>query len=154
MHGYPRGFQRAIALVFTLLAVTGLALVPGLLFVRLGMENVAWHATGDTRTWLTGAHVFTGYAWMAMLGALWSRHMRNGWRVPHRRLSGTLQGFAALALVLSALVILYAGEDRTALVAALAHVAAAVLAAAVIVQHVVTAKSGVAERRSGMDRRY
>lgn len=150
MHGYPSGFPRVLAVTFTLLAVTGLALVPGVLVVRLAWENVPWHAAGDLRTAITGAHVFLGYAWILLLGALWSRHMRNGWRVRHRRPGGALQGVAALVLVLSALVVLYAGEDATALYGSLVHLAAALLATLAVVQHVRSAR----RHRRGDDRRH
>ncbi|MFZ5722396.1 MAG: hypothetical protein ACOY33_01925 [Pseudomonadota bacterium] len=153
MHGYPRGFPRTLAIAFAVLAASGLLLVPGLLYARLGQEDIAWRAAGELRLWLTGTHVFAGYLWVALLGALWSRHMRNGWLVPQRRLSGGAQAACALVLVLSALVVLYAGEDRTALVAALVHLAAGALATAVIVQHVASARRAPDERRSGLDRR-
>jgi hypothetical protein len=60
---------------------------------------------------------------MMLTGALWSLHMRAGWRKGRQRASGLLVSGCMLLLCVTAVLIYYLGDDTWGARAALTHLA-------------------------------
>lgn len=110
MKGYPRWTTK---LVFTTLfasVASGLLLLPTALALRQEWE-VPWHLSGSDRVWVAALHCLLGWGMLWLVGAVWSIHMRAGWRRRQHWRSGLLLVALCLLLVLSALALFYVGDD-------------------------------------------
>jgi hypothetical protein len=121
MKGYPRAFLPSLLIALLLVLVTGLLLVPTTLVMRLEMD-LAWRLPGDARILTAAFHAVLGFAVAMLLGALWSVHMRAGWRRRRHRISGTLSAVLLVLLAASAVGVYYLGEESAGVIAALAHI--------------------------------
>ncbi|NHZ79291.1 hypothetical protein F2P44_08380 [Massilia sp. CCM 8695] len=120
MKGYPAWFVRALLGALLLVFVSGCLLAPTTLVMRFEMA-LAWRLPGAGRVVTAAMHAATGFVLLMMLGALWSVHMRAGWRKRRQRGSGATLGIMLLLLAASAVAIYYAGEDALGSGAALVH---------------------------------
>jgi heme A synthase len=120
MRGYPPRFTQLLWAVCGLLLVSGLLLLPTTLQMRADIE-VPWRLPGDARIWTAALHTLGAFLMLALAGALWSIHMRAGWRRKRHRRSGATLVLIVLALLLSAVGVFYLGESRWADVAAGTH---------------------------------
>jgi hypothetical protein len=118
--GYPRRFLPALIATFIVLAVSGLLLVPTLLDVRFGWD-VVWRLSGSQRLWVAGLHSAMALAICGFAGALWSVHMRVGWRSRRHLHSGLWTLGLLVGTALTALGILYFGDERWSLSASAVH---------------------------------
>jgi len=125
MSGYPTWFRPALLGTLLLMLLSGLLLVPTTLVMRADL-SVAWRLPGSGRILCAALHAGAGFALMLFVGALWSLHMRSGWRRRQQRVSGLLVSALLLALVLSAIAVYYAGDESFAALAAWLHLGAGV----------------------------
>jgi hypothetical protein len=121
MKGYPRRFLSTLIVVFAALTVTGLLLVPTVLDLRFGFD-VIWRLSGGQRSWIGGLHTGTAFFFCCLAGAVWSIHMRVGWRSSRHVLSGVITVGLLGSTALSALGILYFGDQSWLVSASAAHV--------------------------------
>lgn len=120
MKGYPHWFLPALLGTTATIAVTGVLLAPGTLVTRADMD-LAWMLPADGRLATAALHAAAGFAVMLATGALFSIHMRAGWRKGRRRGSGATLGILMATLALSAVGVYYFGSETLAAAAALAH---------------------------------
>jgi hypothetical protein len=122
MKGYPRWFMSALVTGSGLLYATGLLLGPTTLEMRAAWAP-AWRLPADTRLGMAALHATLGLLMMVALGALWSVHMRAGWRKRRQRGSGLLLAAALLWLAITAVGVYYLADEFLANVAGLSHLA-------------------------------
>ncbi|MBA3695665.1 MAG: hypothetical protein H0W85_02600 [Methylotenera sp.] len=138
MRGYPKWFYRFLIFSFTLLTLTGFLLIPNALDMRLDWD-VSWHLPGAMRLAVVALHATIAFLVVSQLGALWSVHMRIGWR--HHKNLPTGLGLVAvlLGLVLTGLGIYYAGEDWS-VPASASHIIIGIFIPFVLVWHIMAAR--------------
>jgi len=123
MKGYPYGFVPALVGTLLLMFVTGVLLAPTTLVLRAELA-LPWRLPGSGRVLTAALHAAGGFALMLLLGALWSVHMRSGWRRRQQRASGVLLGTLLLVLAASAVAVYYLGDEALGTAAALVHLGA------------------------------
>lgn len=120
--------------VLLLVLLSGLLLAPTTLALRLE-THVPWMLPGGARVSVAALHATGSLLGLFMLGALWTVHMRSGWRRHLQRGSGGALVLALGALALSAIGVYYLGDEGWAMVAAVVHITVGLLAAGVLVWH-------------------
>ena len=128
MKGYPSGFVTALVGALLLMLVTGLLLAPTTLAMRADIA-LAWRLPGSGRVLTAALHAAGGFVLLLMVGALWSVHMRSGWRRHRQRTSGLLLGSLLLALAASAVAVYYVGEEALGAAVAIVHLGLGLLLA-------------------------
>jgi len=123
MKGYPKWFVPALIGTLLSMLVTGLLLAPTTLTLRTDLI-LPWRLSGSGRVVTAALHAAGGFALMLLVGALWSLHMRVGWRKRKQRASGLLVGVLLLTLAASAVAVYYLGDESTGAIAALFHLGA------------------------------
>lgn len=121
MKGYPRGFLTALIVTFLGLAVTGLLLIPTALDFRFGWD-VPWRLPGARRLQVEVLHSAAAFAICGFAGALWSVHMRAHWRGRRHLRSGLWTAGVLGVAAVTALGVLYAGDERWLVSASAAHI--------------------------------
>lgn len=134
MRGYPRWFYRILLLILLALLVTGLLLVPSALELRLEWE-VPWRLGGDVHIGTTALHALMAFLTATAMGALWSVHMRAGWRHGKNHRSGLMMVVLMALLLISAVGIYYLADDALSRVASVIHMAAGLLVPLLLVYH-------------------
>ncbi|MGB4812003.1 MAG: hypothetical protein WBP13_05930 [Methylophilaceae bacterium] len=120
MRGYPKWFYQFLIMSFLLLCISGFLLIPNALMFRLEWD-VTWIFPEEKRLWLVALHVLVGFISTLQLGALWSVHMRIGWRHHKNINSGIGMSLILLALILTGIGIYYLGETFS-VSASVAHI--------------------------------
>lgn len=120
MKGYPRRFLPGLVAVFATLAVSGLLLVPTMLDLRFGWD-VVWRLPGGHRLWVAALHSAAALALCGFAGALWSVHMRVGWRSRRHLISGLATAGLLGGTALTAVGVLYLGNEAWLLSASAVH---------------------------------
>jgi hypothetical protein len=120
MKGYPAWFVPLLVGGLGLMLVTGCLLAPTTLLLHADIA-LAWRLPGAGRVLAAALHTAGGFVLLLLLGALWSVHMRSGWHRRRQRRSGALLVLVLAALALTALGVLYLGEETLASAAALLH---------------------------------
>lgn len=88
MKGYPKWFSRRfITLLMSILFLSGLFLIPTTLENQLEIQ-VPWRLEPSSRILVAGTHALFAFIAIALLGALWSIHMRTEWKRGTNRVSG------------------------------------------------------------------
>jgi hypothetical protein len=121
MKGYPRGFLTALVATFLVLAVTGLLLIPTALDFRFAWD-VPWRLPGAQRLQVATLHSAAAFAICGLAGALWSVHMRAHWRGRRHLRSGLWTAGMLGGTAVSALGVLYLGDERCLVSASAAHI--------------------------------
>ena len=134
MTQYPRWFVPAVLALLLTVTLSGLALAPTTLAVRAEWD-VPWRLAGGSRVWIAATHSAAAFAMASVIGALWSVHMRSGWRRRRQRISGLLLGTSMAALALTAVGVYYIGDDRLSALAAYGHLVLGLLAVPVFLWH-------------------
>lgn len=120
MKGYPRWFVPLLVGALLLMLGTGLLLTPTTLALRTEFA-LPWRLPGPGRVLVAALHAAGGFMLLLVVGALWSVHMRSGWRRHRQRASGLLVGVLLLVLTASAIAVYYIGDETLGTVAALVH---------------------------------
>jgi hypothetical protein len=134
MSNYPRWFLPTLLGALLLIMTTGLLLAPTTLALRADWD-IAWRLTAPHRVAAAAAHAATGFFMMLLIGALWSLHMRSGWRRRKQRPSGLLLGVLLLGLALTAIGVYYLGDEALADWAAFMHLGLGLLFLGPMVWH-------------------
>jgi heme A synthase len=145
MRGYPGWFYSLLVMTVMILFATGCLLTPTMLDLRLEWE-MSWRLGGDQRIAVVALHAALSFLMFALLGALWSVHMRAGWR--HRKHWRSGLGMVALMIFLlaSAIGIYYFGDEQAATASAVSHLAAGSLAFLLFGYHAVIGYRPVVHR--------
>jgi heme A synthase len=122
MTNYPKWFLPGLLWTLLLMFATGLLLAPTTLAMRAELD-MGWRLPGAGRIAVAALHAAGGFALMLLMGALWSLHMRSGWRRRKHRVSGTAVGGVLVLLALTAVAVYYVGDDMLGRAAALTHLA-------------------------------
>jgi len=122
MRGYPPRFLSLLWTVCGAVLASGLLLLPTTLDLRFGWA-MPWRLPGDARLLTAAVHAGASFAMLLVAGALWSVHMRAGWRRGRQRKTGAVLVTLLAGLALSALGVYYLGESGIANGVALIHVA-------------------------------
>ena len=120
MKGYPGWFLRTLVAALLLVFVTGLLLAPTTLALR-GELDLPWRLPGSGRVLTAALHAAGSFALLLLMGALWSVHMRSGWRRRRQRASGLVLGLMLLVLAASAVAVYYLGDDTLGAVSSFLH---------------------------------
>ncbi len=139
MKGYPRGFRALVWTVCAALLATGLLLAPTTLEMRFGW-HMPWRLSGGARVGVAATHAALAFLLLFVVGALWSIHMRVGWRQRRQRKSGALLVSGLAGLLLSALGVYYLGDSSVADATALVHLLIGILLALPLGVHAVTGR--------------
>jgi len=118
--GYPRWFESVLVVSSVLVYASGCLLVPNTLEVRT-VWGSGWHLLSGSRVPLAALHTGLAFLMMIIIGALWSVHMRAGWRRHRQRWSGLLLASTYLLLMATAVGIYYLSDEAWANVAGLGH---------------------------------
>jgi len=110
MTNYPKWFLPSLLGTLLLMLASGLLLAPTTLSLRAEWA-LPWRLPGAGRVPVAALHAAGGFVLMLLMGALWSLHMRSGWRRRRQRASGSMLGGLLLALALSAVAIYYLGDE-------------------------------------------
>lgn len=120
MKGYPRWFLASLLGTLVLLLASGLLLAPTTLMMRAELM-LAWRLPGAARVAVVALHTAGGFAAMLLIGAVWSVHMRSGWRRGKHRASGLTLALVLLLLCVSGLAIFYLADEMLGATAAFLH---------------------------------
>jgi heme A synthase len=120
MTNYPKWFVPALVGTLLLMFASGMLLAPTTLTMRAEWD-LPWRLPGNARVPVAALHAAGGFVSMLLIGALWSVHMRSGWRRRKQRVSGTVLGGLLLLLAATALAVYYVGDDTLGSAAAVAH---------------------------------
>lgn len=120
MKGYPGYFRNFVYLVIVTLTISGLAIIPSALEMRLEW-NVPWALSGDSRVALHALHAVASFLALFIIGALWVIHIRAGWKRRTNHRSGSTMLLLFAALFLSGIGLYYAGEEALGRLSVLAH---------------------------------
>lgn len=120
MKGYPTWFLPLLVVIFGLMLATGCLLAPTTLLLHAEIL-LAWRLPGAGRVLAAALHMAGGFVLLLLVGALWSVHMRSGWYRRRQRRSGLLLVVVLGGLALTALGVLYLGDEALASAAALLH---------------------------------
>jgi hypothetical protein len=134
MKGYPRWTLPTLLWTTGAILATGLLLAPGTLVTR-GDIDLAWMLPSNGRLVTAALHATAGFMIMLLVGALWSIHMRAGWRKGRHRVSGLTLALLMPALALSAVGVYYFGDETWAAISAFIHLGLGVALAAVFGWH-------------------
>lgn len=152
MRQYPRWFLPALLALLSTVLLTGLGLTPTTLALRAEWD-LPWRLAGTDRVWIAALHSGLAFGLAAVVGALWSVHMRSGWRRRRQRLSGALLGSALAVLAASAVGVYYLGDDRLAAAAAYVHLGVGLFASVLFVWHWRRGRAAARRERSGRSER-
>lgn len=134
MKSYPRRFLPALLATFGALAASGLLLVPTMLELRFGWD-VVWRLAGEQRLWIATLHSALALLMCCFAGALWSIHMRVGWRSRRHLVSGFATTGLLAATALTALGVLYCGDEFSLLTSSALHTVLGLTAVIIGVAH-------------------
>jgi hypothetical protein len=118
--GYPRWFQPALLAGSLGLYLSGCLLAPTTLQLRAEWE-LAWRLGADARIGMAALHAVLAFAVLMFVGALWSVHMRSGWRRHRHKGSGLLVVLPTLLLALTGVGVYYLADEALSNLAALVH---------------------------------
>ena len=146
MKGYPRWFRPTLLGSSLGLYLSGCLLAPTTLQLRAAWE-LGWRLGAGARIGMAALHAAFAFMAMLLVGALWSVHMRSGWRRHKQKASGLLIALPSLALTLTAVAIYYLADEDIANVAALVHLALGLAVLLPFVWHLVAGRRLLLRRR-------
>ncbi|MEW6705417.1 MAG: hypothetical protein AB1430_11245 [Pseudomonadota bacterium] len=135
MKGYPGWFRPSLIGMSLGLYLSGCLLAPTTLQLR-AVWSVGWRLGAGARVGVVALHAALALLAMLFVGALWSVHMRSGWRRRRSKASGLLLALATLLLALTGLGIYYLADEQWANVAAFVHLVAGLALLVPFVWHV------------------
>ena len=135
MRGYPKWFSfYFITVTLSCLFLSGLLLAPSTLELRL-QWRVPWRLVGSEHSLVAVMHVFIGLIVIGIVGALWSIHMRQEWRMKRNRSTGTLLVIAFALLSFSGIAIYYVTNELWLSITSLSHLCVGVGICVIYVWH-------------------
>jgi heme A synthase len=139
MKGYPHHFQPLFYAIFLTLLFSGIVLIPSALEMRLEW-NVPWSLSGELRVGIHALHATGDFLFLFLAGALWSVHMRAGWRRHENHRSGVMLVSLISLLLLSGIGLYYAGEEELGRLAVVVHLFIGLSIPVMLLTHIVGAR--------------
>jgi hypothetical protein len=136
MKGYPSWFYWMLMLIVALLFVSGCLLLPTTLELKLEW-GVPWRLTADQHIGVAALHTAFSFLVLAVIGALWSIHMRAGWKRRRNHQTGLSLLILMLLLGITAIGIYYLGDDRASMFSSVLHMAIGLVIPLLLAIHVV-----------------
>ncbi|NOT15800.1 MAG: hypothetical protein HOP21_09560 [Methylotenera sp.] len=136
MNGYPKQFYYWFICIAALVWLTGLMLTPSSLEMRFEY-TLPWQLTEELKHHTTTLHAVLAFSILWLLGAIWTIHIRAGWRKNKNRFSGVALLSACLIISLTGLGVYYVGDEKLANATALAHLFVGGLSAILLSIHIV-----------------
>ena len=136
MKGYPGWFPRLLFLTMAAVFLSGCLLIPSALFFRLEWD-LPWKLGGGPRNLVGAIHVAVGLFITALLGAVWSIHIRHNWKLGLNQRSGLSVVIVLILLGLTGIGSMYLGGERTAPLNSVAHILIGLAAPALLTLHVI-----------------
>jgi hypothetical protein len=138
MRGYPKWFPRFVIGSVAALFVTGCLLIPTALFFRLEWD-VPWRLVSGAHIAVAVVHVALAFVVLGLIGAIWSVHMRLGWRRHQSRVTGAGLVAIFISLALTGLGLFYIGEAQTWLAAtSIIHMVIGIASPFFLAYHIIT----------------
>ena len=134
MKGYPRRFYHCLMAAFAGVGASGLVLTPTTLLLRFD-TSLAWRIASESLVFVAALHAAFGFIASWIFGALWTVHIRAGWRQRRQTGSGLTLVSALLGLILTGVGIYYLASDAWANAAAGLHVVLGLAGIAVFTWH-------------------
>ena len=122
MKGYPKWFYLMLCSVLVALFATGTLLAPTILDLKLEWD-MPWRLASDQRIGVAALHTLLSFLTLTLIGALWSVHMRSGWKRRSNHHSGLGLIVVMLLLLITGIGIFYLGDEDNAMIASLGHMA-------------------------------
>jgi cation transport ATPase len=139
LKGYPKQFYTILMLIITALFVTGCLLLPTTLNLKLEWD-VPWRLSSDQHINMAAAHAILSLLMVGIIGALWSIHMRMGWK----RRRNYLTGFSLLVIMVllgvTAIGIYYLGGEQASVFSSVGHAVMGVAIPFVLAIHIAIAR--------------
>jgi heme A synthase len=132
--GYPKWFYKALMVMLITLLVSGVLLIPTMLDLRLEWD-MPWRLSADMRIYTAALHTLFAFMVFMAIGALWSIHMRQGWRKKSNKKSGLALMCLMSLLLLSAVAIFYLSDELALTLASLIHAVLGVGIGLLFIQH-------------------
>ena len=120
MKGYPNWFLPVLVGAMLLIFISGGLLAPTTLMLKAELV-LPWRLPNSARVITAALHAAGAFTLMLLIGALWSIHMRSGWRRNRQRGSGVVLGAMLMVLTISAVAVYYLGDELAGAVAAFIH---------------------------------
>ncbi len=118
--GYPSQFYTLLMLTVTALFVTGCLLLPTTLNLKLEWD-VPWRLSSEQHIGMAAAHATLSLLMVAIIGALWSIHIRAGWKRRRNYQTGLCLLMIMVLLGISAIGIYYLGDEQASMLSSVAH---------------------------------
>lgn len=134
--GYPSLFYLLLLITFTTLFVTGCLLAPTTLNLKLEWD-VPWRLSSDQHIGVAAAHATLSFLMVGVIGALWSIHIRAGWKRRKNHHTGLSLVMFMLLLGITAIGIYYLGDEQAAMFSSVAHMLMGIVIPILLVIHVV-----------------
>ena len=134
MKAYPRSYLAWFWSVLVLLAVTGIALVPGMLALRFEWEVPSAWMPGGRVLW-AAAHGLLAFCTLLLLGSLLPLHVRHGLKQRKNRSTGITMLWTLPVLILSGWGVYYIDNEVAARYTSALHVLIAVPISVVVGYH-------------------
>jgi heme A synthase len=134
MRGYPKWFYKYLMLLYVALFISGLLLIPTMLEVMLSWD-IPWRLSADQRILTAALHTTFGFLTFMFMGALWTIHMREGWRKNKNKKSGLGLIAILFLLLLSAIGIYYLSDDQSLTIASIIHTVLGISILLFFIQH-------------------
>ena len=141
MKGYPKWFSVIfISSIVFLLSLTGLLLAPTTLSLRFSLP-IMWRLVGEQHGYIAAIHVVVGLISFALVGALWSLHMRQEWKRKQKRMSGVFLNLLMVILGLTGIFIYYVTNEYWLLLTSTSHLVAGIVLVLIYLLHAIFLKT-------------
>ena len=137
--GYPSQFYTLLMLTVTALFVTGCLLLPTTLNLKLEWD-VPWRISSEQHIAMAAAHATLSLLMAGIIGALWSIHMRAGWKRRRNHRTGLSLFVIMVLLGITAIGIYYLGDEQASVFSSVAHMLMGVAIPFLLVIHVVVGR--------------
>lgn len=134
--GYPGHFYSILMLTIAALFITGCLLVPTTLNLKLEWD-VPWRLSSEQHIGMAAAHATLSLLMAAIIGALWSIHMRAGWRRRKNHHSGLSLLIIMVLLGVSAMGIYYFGDEQSSMLSSVTHMLMGIAIPVLLLFHVI-----------------
>lgn len=134
--GYPGHFYSILMLTIAALFITGCLLVPTTLNLKLEWD-VPWRLSSEQHIGMAAAHATLSLLMAAIIGALWSIHMRAGWRRRKNHHSGLSLLIIMVLLGISAMGIYYFGDEQSSMLSSVTHMLMGIAIPVLLLVHVI-----------------
>jgi hypothetical protein len=134
MKTYPKWFESFVWGLIAIMTLSGLLIIPKVMDLRFAL--ILSLQIGDDLTQYSRVfHAILAFVFMMVFGALWTSHMRLGWRKKSNIKTGLSLVILNIILAISALVFYYSFEDNISNTASLIHIIAGILMPCILLFH-------------------